>query len=290
MSNRLSVSIAMCTYNGERHLPAQLDSVLNQTTPPDELIICDDASQDRTEEIIEAFARQAPFPVRFLKNKVNLGYVKNFEQAIGLCTQDIVFLCDHDDVWAPSKIASVLSSFQAESQVGLVLHNFSNIDGQGRPYLQPPEKYGLKQLLAADLPEELRQHSIQSFLLPHSRAWCGCMMAFRQTFKNTLLPIFPGKGHDDWIIKILAPLTGTRFIDQALIQYRIHENNANSHEFALKGISFRLQKFINKLKKAIKGHSKRNFYIQVIQRIHGSGMEIQYPHLITLYQGFIRLL
>jgi len=290
MSTRLRSSIALCTYNGERHLKSQLESILNQTTPPDELIICDDASEDNSVEIIENFRNHAPFSVRIHKNRVNLGYVKNFEKAISLCTEDIVFLCDHDDVWAPTKISTVLASFQSDPEVGLVIHNFTNIDGQGQPYFQTPEKYGERGLLSAALPDELRLNSIQPFLLPHSRAWCGCMLAFRQSFSNLLLPIFPGKGHDDWILKILAPLTDIQFIDQALIQYRIHEHNFNSDEFTRKGASFRLKKFIKKFKNAVKGHSKRNFYNQVIKRIYNSGLEIRHPHLIAIYKSYTRLL
>jgi glycosyltransferase involved in cell wall biosynthesis len=219
MSKPLTVSIAMCTYNGERHLRAQLQSLRDQTRHPDELIICDDASHDSTLAIIDSFAQTAPFAVHIQKNTKNLGYVKNFEQAISLCTQDIVFLCDQDDVWEPTKISEVLACFDAEPAVGMVLHHFINIDGEGAPYIQAPERYGTQKLLASDLPEDMRQHSIQSFLLPQSRAWCGCMSAFKQEFTRNVLPIFEGKGHDDWILKLIAPLSEIRFMAKPLIQY-----------------------------------------------------------------------
>lgn len=290
MSKPLTVSIAMCTYNGERHLRAQLQSLRDQTRHPDELIICDDASHDSTLAIIDSFAQTAPFAVHIQKNTKNLGYVKNFEQAISLCTQDIVFLCDQDDVWEPTKISEVLACFDAEPAVGMVLHHFINIDGEGAPYIQAPERYGTQKLLASDLPEDMRQHSIQSFLLPQSRAWCGCMSAFKQEFTRNVLPIFEGKGHDDWILKLIAPLSEIRFMAQPLIQYRIHAHNTNSDEFTHKGLSFRLKKFAKKLKNALKGHSKRNFYKQLLQRIQASGLEIRHPHLIKIYQRYTRLI
>ena len=288
MLKPLTASIAMCTFNGERYLQAQLQSILDQTRHPNELIICDDASRDSTLGIIERFATTAPFKVRIQKNIKNLGYVKNFEQAISLCTHDIVFLCDQDDVWNATKISEVLAIFEADPDVGMVLHNFTNIDGQGQPYIQPQEQYGLQRLLAEDLPEDIRHHSIQSFLLPQSRAWCGCMSAFKQSFVNTLLPIFEGKGHDDWIMKIIAPLSEIRFIPQPLIRYRIHAHNTNSDEFSRKGLGFRLKKLNKKFKNALKGHSKRNFYKQIIQRIGQSGMQIRHPDLIKIYQRYIR--
>ena len=280
----------MCTYNGERHLRAQLQSLRDQTRHPDELIICDDASHDSTLAIIDSFAQTAPFAVHIQKNTKNLGYVKNFEQAISLCTQDIVFLCDQDDVWEPTKISEVLACFDAEPAVGMVLHHFINIDGEGAPYIQAPERYGTQKLLASDLSEDMRQHSIQSFLLPQSRAWCGCMSAFKQEFTRNVLPIFEGKGHDDWILKLIAPLSEIRFMTKPLIQYRIHAHNTNSDEFTHKGLSFRLKKFAKKLKNALKGHSKRNFYKQLLQRIQASGPEIRHPHLIKIYQRYTRLI
>lgn len=288
MSQSLSASIAMCTYNGELYLQAQLQSILDQTRQPTELIVCDDASSDNTLGILETFAMAAPFKVHIQKNIKNLGYVKNFEQAIALCTQDIVFLCDQDDVWDARKIEDVLACFETAQDVGLVLHNFTKINGQGQPYIHPAERYGAHGLLAEDLPEDILHHSIQSFLLPHSRAWCGCMLAFKQAFVKNLLPIFEGKGHDDWILKIIAPLSEVRFMAQPLIQYRIHAYNNNSIELTNKGFGYRFRKFKKKFQNVLKGYSKRNFYKQVIQRIDQSGMQIRHPHLIKIYQGFLR--
>ena len=87
-----TISIAMCTYNGEKFLSEQLASILRQSYLPDELVICDDKSQDGTTSIIEEFAAKAPFPVRLYKNEVNLGYKKNFEKAACLCREILSFL------------------------------------------------------------------------------------------------------------------------------------------------------------------------------------------------------
>ena len=86
-----STSVALCTYNGERFLQIQLDSLAAQTILPGELLICDDASTDDTLQILDNFSKTSPFPVRIFSNKINLGYVKNFEQAISLCTNEIIF-------------------------------------------------------------------------------------------------------------------------------------------------------------------------------------------------------
>src|SRR5512140_3115663 len=81
---RIRISVALCSYNGERYLGEQLRSIGCQTRVPDELVVVDDGSSDATEVIVRDFAREAPFPVRWHRNAQNLGVARNFERAIGL--------------------------------------------------------------------------------------------------------------------------------------------------------------------------------------------------------------
>ena len=87
----MKISIALATYNGAKYLKGQLDSFVNQSRLPDELIICDDCSHDETDKIVHNFISTAPFTVRYFKNKKNLGYAKNFEQAVLYCSGDVIF-------------------------------------------------------------------------------------------------------------------------------------------------------------------------------------------------------
>ena len=96
---RLHISVAMCTYNGGKYLREQLISIAKQARLPDELIVCDDVSNDATLQILNEFQKMAPFPIRIHRNGVRLGVTKNFEQAIALCNGDIIALSDQDDVW-----------------------------------------------------------------------------------------------------------------------------------------------------------------------------------------------
>ncbi len=281
-----TVSVALCTYNGERFLELQLQSLLEQTVLPDELIVCDDASSDGTLDIVESFAQRAPFPVRVFRNPRNLGYVLNFEQAIGLCSMDLVFLCDQDDVWDPRKIETLHNVFAAEPQVGLALHDFVRIDAHGGPYENAPEWYGEQGLSAADLPDEVREHSIRAFMAPYPRAWCGCMMAFRREFVPVILPIFPGKGHDDWILKTVAPLTQVRFNGLPLVRYRIHQTNTNSQEVGHSAWSVFLRKLRRRIHNLRRGYSKKNFYRQVLERIKRSGLAVKRPELLEMYRRY----
>ena len=104
----MTISIAMCTYNGANYLEQQLESIAAQKLLPDELIICDDNSTDRTHELISHFSDSVPFAVRLVKNKRRLGVVRNFEQALSLCTGTYIAFCDQDDVWHPTKLARAL--------------------------------------------------------------------------------------------------------------------------------------------------------------------------------------
>ncbi|MEY2619299.1 MAG: hypothetical protein RL522_2301 [Pseudomonadota bacterium] len=281
-----TVSIALCTYNGQRFLELQLESLLAQTVKPDELVVCDDASSDRSVEIIEAFARRAPFPVRVWRNARNLGYVRNFEQAISHCTQDLVFLCDQDDLWDPHKIEILQGLFESEPAVGLCLHDFVRINAEGGHYENELELYGERQLRSVDLPEEIRHHSIRAFMAPYPRAWCGCMMAFRRDFAAVALPIYPGKGHDDWLLKVIAPLTEVRFHPSALVRYRIHTTNTNSQEVGHSAWSVFVRKLRRRLDNLRRGYSKKNFYRLVLDRIATSDRAVRRPELLEMYRRY----
>ena len=85
-----SVSIALATHNGEKYLAAQLESLSRQTTLPAELVVTDDASVDRTRDVLGEFAATAPFPVRLHQNETRLGYRANFMRAAALCGSDLI--------------------------------------------------------------------------------------------------------------------------------------------------------------------------------------------------------
>ena len=118
MTPRLSLSVALASYNGERYIAEQLDSIARQTRLPDELIISDDASTDSTPAIVHEFAQRVPFPVRFLQHE-RLGSTGNFELAIAACQGDIIFLCDQDDVWYPNKIEVIEAVFVNRPEAGV---------------------------------------------------------------------------------------------------------------------------------------------------------------------------
>jgi glycosyltransferase involved in cell wall biosynthesis len=219
-SNSMKISIVMATYNGAKYLQEQLDSFINQTRLPDELVICDDVSNDETIAILNGFKKEAQFPVRIYINDKNLGHEGNFGKAIGLCTGQIIFLSDQDDVWFPEKLLTVEKVFESQPKTLVVINDLEITDA----YLQ---------LTGQTVLGQIRESGIigkdeKGFII-------GCGTAFRSELKAIILPIPElNFGHDKWIHNIALAL-GNRFVlEQKLQLYRRHESNASSWAFDAK--------------------------------------------------------
>ena len=127
MNHKPLVSIALCTYNGEAYLREQLDSIANQSYSPLELIAVDDSSSDNTLEILKEYAAIYPF-IKIFVNPENLGYIRNFEKALQLCSGDFIALSDQDDIWDHKKIEKQVNSIGNNL---LVYHDSEFVDQNG---------------------------------------------------------------------------------------------------------------------------------------------------------------
>ena len=124
----MKISVAMCTYNGARFVGEQLESIAAQTRPPDELVVCDDCSEDTTSQIVRDFATATPFPVQLVVNESIHGSTRNFEKAISLCSGDVIALSDQDDVWRNHKLATIERCFSEDARIGLVFSDAEVVD------------------------------------------------------------------------------------------------------------------------------------------------------------------
>lgn len=231
------ISIALCTYNGARFLPAQLESILAQTRPPDEIFIGDDRSTDETVSLLEDFARRAPFPVHIRINEKNLGSTKNFEQTIKACTGDVIFLCDQDDIWVPEKIAVIESEFDRAENIGMVFTDAELIDEDGRSMEENLWKYSF-------FPEErARAKKGKIFeVLMRQNVVTGATTAFRARFRDVFLPIpddISNTIHDAWIALIIAANAEVVMLEKCLIRYRQHSAQQAGVNWKFKGLSRR---------------------------------------------------
>ncbi len=101
----------MATYNGEKYVNEQIDSILSQTYQDFELIICDDCSKDRTREILQEYS-QKDSRIKLLFNEKNLGFKKNFEKAISMCNGEYIAFCDQDDIWENYKLQFAIEKIE----------------------------------------------------------------------------------------------------------------------------------------------------------------------------------
>jgi len=218
---RMRISVAMCTYNGADFLPAQLASIAEQARQADELIICDDASTDKTRALLESFARTSRIPVSLYFSDENVGSIKNFERAIGLCTGDIIALSDQDDVWRTDKLQRIEQSFNDKPAVGLVFSDAALVDKNLKPLGQR-----IWDAVGFDAHKQKLVRDGRSLdVLVNGWTVTGATMAFRSDYVKLALPIPTSIAmiHDGWIALIVAAVADVAFIEEPLISYRQHE-------------------------------------------------------------------
>ena len=212
----MKISVALCTYNGSRHLRSQLECLRWQHREPDELIVCDDASSDGTRELIERFAERTPFPVEMHKNATTLGATRNFEQAIARCHGDVIATCDQDDIWHPTKLSRFESAFREEPKRGLVITDAGILDGArstDRLWKHLPFTSEMQRRFdAGGGPDLMLRWNVVT----------GATAAFRADLRPLLLPIPETWVHDGWIGFLAAAVAPAHAIAEPLVFYRQH--------------------------------------------------------------------
>lgn len=195
-----------------------------------EIVICDDCSTDTTGRIVRDFAAASSIPVRFEINPTRLGVTRNFAKAISLCTGQIIFLCDQDDIWRQDKVASLAACF-TEPAIGLAFSNAEMV----REDLSSAG-YNLWQSIWFVAAEQQRVRSGDALpvLLRHSIA-AGSTLAFRASHLPLILPIpdLP-HCHDIWITLLIACVAGICPLDKSLVRHRLHGANTvgmQNHNF-----------------------------------------------------------
>ena len=214
----LSLSVAMCTFNGGRFLGAQLASIGAQDRLPDELVICDDGSSDGSTEIVREFAQRAAFPTRFVINDKNIGSTKNFEKAISMCRGEIVALADQDDAWYRHKLGRIENAFLRSNEVILAFSDANMIDDDSQSLgtrLWATFSFGRGEQI-----QFANGHAL-NVLLKHPVV-TGATMAFRRECFDLLAPIPAKQIHDRWISFLLAARGRFEVISDPLMQYRKH--------------------------------------------------------------------
>jgi GT2 family glycosyltransferase len=214
---RPRLSVCMAAYNGSRYITAQLESILSQLAPDDEVVIVDDASNDQT---IDKILDMRDPRIRLYRHSVNSGVLRTFEDAIRAASGRIIFLSDQDDLWDPRKVVTVLEAFNSHPDVSLVATDNALIDATGALISESyfASKGPFRQGLCANL---IRNR------------FGGCTMAFRADILSDVLPLPHGYDvlHDIWI-GVRNSLSGHKslYIAKPLVLNRRHATTATGRE------------------------------------------------------------
>ena len=212
----MKTSVALCTFNGEKYLRKQLDSILEQTVAVDEIVVCDDLSTDATLSILNQYKETFPNIFKIHANEKNLRSVKNFEKAISLCENEIVFLCDQDDMWIPEKVEVILNQFKISPELQVIATN---------AFIINDDEDMLNVSTIYDIPSKTTKE-MKEILFFHQNFCTGATIAMRKEFADDLMP-FPPENlyhHDEWIALKASLKNQLLFLNDRLIKYRIHQN------------------------------------------------------------------
>lgn len=224
-----STSVALCTFNGEKFIKTQLESIVNQSRKVNQIVICDDGSSDSTISIIERFIDEhTSCEISLYKNAKPLGVCGNFQKAISLCDGDIIFLSDQDDVWYNEKVSIILSEFDSHPDISVYFTNAHLIDHNG--VIINPSKC-LFDIVGLDT-EVLNLFdagcAFEIFL--HCNRATGATMAFRKQFIPCFKidvhakPLGDAPLHDSSIAMAAITQNSLGYIKECLMSYRFHES------------------------------------------------------------------
>jgi len=200
------ISIAMCTYNGERFIEEQIDSILNQSYTNFELIITDDCSSDKTIEIIKKYQLDDK-RIKLHQNEHNLGFVKNFEKAISLCSGRYIALADQDDIWKEDKLKEFIESIGDNVLIysdALLIDEHSKETGEE---LIRPDKH----LVSGS--------NNRAFILENCVS--GNTLMFKRELLDHILPIPEDISfHDIWIAFVASTYGSITYTEESMTYYR----------------------------------------------------------------------
>jgi len=205
MSVEPLVSIALCTYNGETYISSQLDTIINQTYGNIEIIVVDDGSTDNTLPILKHYEETGK--IKLYRNNTNLGFIKNFEKAISLCTGDYIALSDQDDLWELNKIELLVNTIGENM---LIFSDSEFIDREGKSLGKVKSQF--HNFVKGDI----------SIAVIFDTCVPGHAMLFKKELLNYLFPFPSDLFHDWWVTYTAAALGRITYVKDILVKYRQH--------------------------------------------------------------------
>ena len=214
MIENKKIDILMATYNGEKYLVEQLDSIINQTYRNWNLLIRDDNSTDKTLEIIQNYHKKDK-RIKILKdNKGNLGIVRNFEELLKSSESEFIMFSDQDDIWVENKLDMYLKMIEKIKNKGFMIHSDAILFDKNKSNILK-ETFISKKAINRGLENVFFNYFVQ-----------GATILISKEIKNFILP-FPKEVylHDRYIHLISELFFERIFVNEALIYYRQHGDN-----------------------------------------------------------------
>jgi glycosyltransferase involved in cell wall biosynthesis len=254
MKNLPLVSIALCTYNGEKFISQQLESILKQSYPNIEIVVVDDCSTDNTFSILEDYADKND-KIKLTRNDKNLGFIGNFEKALRLSQGTYIAFSDQDDVWDVEKIKTQVENIEGNK---LIYHDSVFIDSEGN---------SLKTRIS-DLKKMYEGGDPRAFLF--NNCVSGHSILMEKSLVDEILP-FPVDIFYDWWIAFVALNKGSiKFLPKTFVSYRKHNHSITNENLTLNknngiiSLALQIDQFCNK----VSGEKHGDFFRKIKKLIH----------------------
>jgi glycosyltransferase involved in cell wall biosynthesis len=211
----MKISICMATYNGERYLPEQVNSILSQMGVDDELVVVDDASSDRTVAYLKSLGDPR---IRVYCNTSNIGHVQSFSKVIGLARGTYILMADQDDIWIEGRLVAICDALEAGPALVSTNSKFINENGEAIAPLHPDL-----------LEEDSGRHTSNIVRIFTGNAFYdGCTMGLREELRWLVLPIPTYvESHDLWIAMSANMVRSNRHLARYTLRRRVHGSNAS---------------------------------------------------------------
>lgn len=224
----MKTSVIIATFNGELYIKKQLESILNQTIIPNEVIIRDDCSSDNTVRIIQTFISENKLiNWGVYINDVNKGWKKNFYELMEEASGDVIFYCDQDDIWDEHRIERVINKFSENINAKCIMCSYDSIDGDDNIL-----SYGKNDGDFSPIKSESRK-----YYKP-----LGCLMAYRKELNNYIFSVVNEEDRvyfspDQVLARISAFFNGFYELNNTLVKHRFHDRNVTNRVDIAKNLS-----------------------------------------------------
>lgn len=272
----MRTSLVMAVYNGESYLTEQLESIRMQTKTLNEVVIVDDCSTDSTVPLIVEYIKcHKLVHWKLYINEENLGFKENFRYAVSLVGNELLFLCDQDDIWEVDKVKIMSRLMEEKEEVLLLASSFSFIDHKGNCFeIEEDKKKSNHNLLKIPVKKrELVQVPFAQVIKENFAQGC-CMCVRNELVEDYLENSRTNLPHDWSMVLLAAAQDGCYFYNEELMRYRIHGDNAIGLESYITGERLQSRSYrVNNRVQVLQEEMDMLFYLETYQKIKQSYWE-----------------